>query len=504
MRHRLTATVSAVATIVLVAVACTAPTTPPVPNFVPFAVVAATPQAGVAPLEVEFSGLDSYDSDGQITGYIWSFGDGGTSTEAEPTHTYVNPGTYNARLIVTDDDDANSAPVIVPIEVTFDFAPIVLVDDDGVDDAACGTTVAPCASIAHGVSRAQTDAKTQVWVAEGEYSAFTVAEGIDVRGGYDAAFTSTGGASVVNGAFDAGVGVSAAIVAVDVDDTTVDGFTAVGADESENGRSALAAFVGGTGSGLELNNMTLTGGEHGAAATALLIDGASSVSLSTPTISAGDAAGAGNSSYGVLARNGATVTVDGGTIEAGYGANGAAGGEAPAAPATAGNGNNGGNGSFGSRGSGGSGAAGASRASAATADAAAATAVPATPAAPVVAAPWVALVVAAASSVTAAPMPVAATAAAAARARAAPAHRPRSPQVRLSSERAAVPVVPAQLRPAALAAAAARPCRPGVAAVAAAVPVAPAAQERPSVAVAAEDPSASTPSTPRSSSPVRS
>ena len=72
------------------------------------------------------------------------------------------------------------------------------------------------------------------------------------------------------------------------------------------------------------------------------------MSLSAPTITAGDAVGAGNSSYGVRAINGATVTVDGGTIAAGYGAAGAAGGDAPAAPATAGNGGNGANGSFGS------------------------------------------------------------------------------------------------------------------------------------------------------------
>ena len=171
---------------------CSADHTTGTPNFVPIAVIAAAPQAGVAPLAVALLGSGQLRLGRPVTGYVWSFGDGGTSTDADPTHTYVNPGTYNARLIVTDDDDANSAPVTVPIEVTFDFAPIVLVDDDGVDDATCGTPAAPCASISHGLSRAQADSKTQVWVAEGEYSAFTVVEGIDVRGGYDAAFTATG------------------------------------------------------------------------------------------------------------------------------------------------------------------------------------------------------------------------------------------------------------------------------------------------------------------------
>ena len=361
MRHKLTAAVATVAALVLVAVACTAPTTPSAPaNLPPLGVIVADPQAGVAPLQVDFSGLESYDADGTIAEYVWSFGDGGTSTDAEVSHTYTTPGNYNARLIVTDDDGASSTPVTVAIEVTFDFAPIVLVDDDGADDASCGTQAAPCASITHGIARAQEASKTRVWVAEGDYSAFTVVEGIDVRGGFDAEFTDTGDASTVTGAFHAGAGVSAAIVAVDVDDTTIEGFTAVGADESANGRSALAAYVGGTGTGLELNNMTLTGGEHGAAATALLVNGAAGVSLSAPTIDAGDAAGAGNSSYGIHAINGATVTVDGGTIAGGYGAVGAAGGDAPAAPATAGIGSNGGNASFGSIGNGGSGASGTS------------------------------------------------------------------------------------------------------------------------------------------------
>ena len=36
-----------------------------------------------------------------VTSYQWDFGDGGTSTLANPTHTYVAQGTYNVRLIIT-------------------------------------------------------------------------------------------------------------------------------------------------------------------------------------------------------------------------------------------------------------------------------------------------------------------------------------------------------------------------------------------------------------------
>ena len=40
--------------------------------------------------------------------YAWSFGDGGTSSDASPTHTFPGPGTYDVRLTVTDGSGATS------------------------------------------------------------------------------------------------------------------------------------------------------------------------------------------------------------------------------------------------------------------------------------------------------------------------------------------------------------------------------------------------------------
>jgi PKD repeat protein len=40
--------------------------------------------------------------DNGIASYAWSFGDSGTSTTANPSHTYANPGTYTVQLTVTD------------------------------------------------------------------------------------------------------------------------------------------------------------------------------------------------------------------------------------------------------------------------------------------------------------------------------------------------------------------------------------------------------------------
>lgn len=35
--------------------------------------------------------------------YLWDFGDGQTSTDANPVHTYAAPGTYQVKLIVIGD-----------------------------------------------------------------------------------------------------------------------------------------------------------------------------------------------------------------------------------------------------------------------------------------------------------------------------------------------------------------------------------------------------------------
>jgi PKD repeat protein len=48
--------------------------------------------------------IDESTSDGTIGTWLWNFGDGSTSTEQNPSHTYANPGTYTVCLNITDDD----------------------------------------------------------------------------------------------------------------------------------------------------------------------------------------------------------------------------------------------------------------------------------------------------------------------------------------------------------------------------------------------------------------
>jgi len=60
----------------------------------------------------------SVDSDGTVESWAWDFGDGTTSTAANPTHTYMAAGTYTVSLVVTDDKDADSAEVTKEITVS--------------------------------------------------------------------------------------------------------------------------------------------------------------------------------------------------------------------------------------------------------------------------------------------------------------------------------------------------------------------------------------------------
>ena len=55
-------------------------------------------------LAVNFNGSGSSDSDGTVASYLWDFGDGGSSTLAEPTHSYAAAGTYSVTLTVTDNE----------------------------------------------------------------------------------------------------------------------------------------------------------------------------------------------------------------------------------------------------------------------------------------------------------------------------------------------------------------------------------------------------------------
>ena len=55
-----------------------------------------------------FEGGPSLDGDGSVTSWSWDFGDGTTSTGPQTAHVYATPGTYTARLTVTDDEGCST------------------------------------------------------------------------------------------------------------------------------------------------------------------------------------------------------------------------------------------------------------------------------------------------------------------------------------------------------------------------------------------------------------
>ncbi|HWB05582.1 MAG TPA: PKD domain-containing protein [Verrucomicrobiales bacterium] len=82
----------------------------PAGNQPPVAVVSqSTPTSGTGSVTVAFSSAGSSDPDGTIVSYDWDFGDGTSSTAANPSHTYSTPGTYNASLVVFDNGGLSSS-----------------------------------------------------------------------------------------------------------------------------------------------------------------------------------------------------------------------------------------------------------------------------------------------------------------------------------------------------------------------------------------------------------
>ncbi|MEO6989071.1 MAG: DNRLRE domain-containing protein [Aquihabitans sp.] len=79
----------------------------PPPNPQPVASFAAAPTSGPAPLDVAFTNT----STGQPSSFVWSFGDGSSSTKANPVHRYSADGTFAVSLTVANGFGTDSLTV---------------------------------------------------------------------------------------------------------------------------------------------------------------------------------------------------------------------------------------------------------------------------------------------------------------------------------------------------------------------------------------------------------
>jgi PKD repeat protein len=84
------------------------------PSGAPVASFTASTTSGVAPLSLNFTNL----STGSITSYAWTFGDGTSSTSANPAKAYTLPGVYTVSLKATGPGGSNTQTKTNYITVT--------------------------------------------------------------------------------------------------------------------------------------------------------------------------------------------------------------------------------------------------------------------------------------------------------------------------------------------------------------------------------------------------
>ncbi|RMF85877.1 MAG: PKD domain-containing protein [Planctomycetota bacterium] len=81
-------------------------------NLAPIALITADVTTGTVPLTVSFSSSRSSD-DGLILSRSWDFGDGATSLDISPRHTFMTIGEFTVTLTVTDDAGAVGTETVV-------------------------------------------------------------------------------------------------------------------------------------------------------------------------------------------------------------------------------------------------------------------------------------------------------------------------------------------------------------------------------------------------------
>jgi glucose/arabinose dehydrogenase len=86
------------------------------PSSAPVARASVDGAKGLEPLTVHFSSEGSSDPDGDPLSYQWTFGDGTTSAEANPTKTYDDVGVYTARLTVSaGGEQRTTQPIVIQV-----------------------------------------------------------------------------------------------------------------------------------------------------------------------------------------------------------------------------------------------------------------------------------------------------------------------------------------------------------------------------------------------------
>jgi len=92
---------------------------------------------------VAFSSAGSNDNYGRIVSYAWDFGDGASSTQANPSHAFAQVGSYNVTLTVTDNDGMTATDSIA---LNVNYGPLVdsCVNQDAFTDGTLEAGIVTC------------------------------------------------------------------------------------------------------------------------------------------------------------------------------------------------------------------------------------------------------------------------------------------------------------------------------------------------------------------------
>ena len=130
---------------------------------VPVAAFSTLLTSGFAPFQTVFKN----ETTGRVDTYSWDFGDGNTSTELNPQHTYQDTGKYTVQLIAENTGGADTLTRVNYIHVTQSTAREIFVSKAGSDDTGSGSETQPYLTIQKGIDDA--NANDIVTVLDGTY-----------------------------------------------------------------------------------------------------------------------------------------------------------------------------------------------------------------------------------------------------------------------------------------------------------------------------------------------
>ena len=89
-------------------------------NVPPTVQLTASPSSGSAPLIVNFM-ANATDDDGDTLSYLWDFGDGSSSTDANPVHEFTQEGNYEVTVTVSDNNFEVQNTIQITVAPSFEF-----------------------------------------------------------------------------------------------------------------------------------------------------------------------------------------------------------------------------------------------------------------------------------------------------------------------------------------------------------------------------------------------